>query len=437
MKHRFVCSIIVLCVSLFLGGLPLASPSGLPKQRGLEADRHEIHLSQLIAIALKANPTIKVYRLNWEAMIERFPQATALDDPMFQFGYFIQSVETRVGPQERQYSIVQKIPFPGKLKAKGKIVSKGVEIARVKLDQTIREVLTKLKDAYYELSYLDKAIEITRQNQEVVAHLAKLATTGYDLDGTTLDDVFKAESQRAQLSYDLILLSEFRETQLTRINGLLNRPPEVPLGRTVDMPHRPLTDTVTELYQIGRQYHEGLKMAGLEIALRAEEAHLAGMKALPNFSFGLHYTEVGESIVQSAESGKDAYKVNVGITLPLWFEKNRARRKEAELRHQSAGLQREALERRLLTEIKTVYFKVQNAERQIQLYRGSLIPQAQQSISIAETWVKEKQGSFSGLLEMQSVWLNFNLALQRAIANHQQYLAKLEKLIGRNLEVKP
>ena len=437
MKHRFVQLILISLFSLHLYGLAYADPSDTSKTTNSDSIGAEISLDQLIAIAFEDNPRLKTARLNWEAMIERFPQETALDDPMFQFGYFIESVETRVGPQNRQYAIVQKFPFPGKLKTKGKIVSKRVEIARVRLEQVIREVIAELKDAYYELLYLEKAIEITRQNKDLVEHLAKLAKTDYDLDGTTLNDVFKAESQRAQLSYDLILLTEFRETQITRINGLLNRLPETPLGSPSDVPDRALSATIEDLYQMGRRHQEGLRMAGLEIAQRAEEVHLAELDALPNFKLGVGYTEIGESIIKSAESGKDAYKVNVGITLPLWFEKNRARVKEAKLRRQAAAFRREALERRLLTEIKTVYFKLQNAERQIQLYRGSLIPQAQQSIETAETWYKEKKGSFSGLLEMQAVWLNFNLALQRSISNHQQYLAKLERLIGRNLEVRP
>jgi hypothetical protein len=44
----------------------------------------------------------------------------------------------------------------------------------------------------------------------------------------------------------------------------------------------------------------------------------------------------------------------------------------------------------------------------------------------------------SGLLETQSVWLNFNLARLRALVDHQQYVARLERLVGGKLpEVTP
>ena len=48
----------------------------------------------------------------------------------------------------------------------------------------------------------------------------------------------------------------------------------------------------------------------------------------------------------------------------------------------------------------------------------------------AETWFKTRKGSFSGLLETQAVWLNFNLALQRALADYHQRLALLERVVG-------
>ena len=49
------------------------------------------------------------------------------------------------------------------------------------------------------------------------------------MDGTTLNDVFKAQSQLAQLNYDLILLAELRVTEATNINAILNLPPESPV----------------------------------------------------------------------------------------------------------------------------------------------------------------------------------------------------------------
>jgi len=54
-------------------------------------------------------------------------------------------------------------------------------------------------------------------------------------------------------------------------------------------------------------------------------------------------------------------------------------------------------------------------------------------MEIAETWFREKQGSFTDFIETQSVFYNFQLALARAKADYGRYLAQLERLVGRSL----
>jgi outer membrane protein TolC len=67
------------------------------------------------------------------------------------------------------------------------------------------------------------------------------------------------------------------------------------------------------------------------------------------------------------------------------------------------------------------------------LYRDELLPQASQSMEIAETWFRERQGSFSDFLETEATYYNFQLALARAKADYGKYLALSERVCGRSL----
>ena len=51
-------------------------------------------------------------------------------------------------------------------------------------------------------------------------------------------------------------------------------------------------------------------------------------------------------------------------------------------------------------------------------------------MEVAEQWHDGEVKDVSGLLETQGVWLNFNLARLRAVTDYQQYLAKLERVVG-------
>jgi hypothetical protein len=52
----------------------------------------------------------------WKAAIEQVPQARALPDPKFTYGYFIREVETRVGPQQQKFEIMQIFPWFGTIR---------------------------------------------------------------------------------------------------------------------------------------------------------------------------------------------------------------------------------------------------------------------------------------------------------------------------------
>ncbi len=391
-------------------------------------------LADLVRQAVEKNPEIKAARLEWARVIQRYPQAVSYDDPMLTFTYGVEEIETRLGPQDHVLSLSQRLPFPGKLSLKGDVVAKEVEIARTRYERTVRDVIVDVKKSFYELYYIDRAIKLTEQNKKVLEHFTKISTTDYALDATALNDVVKAQSQYAQASYDLILLKEMRAAEATRLNTLLDRDPEYRIEGLEEPQIGEFDHTLEELYEWAVK-NEELRIAGLEVEKNDLEVSLSKYKYLPDFSLGVNYSSIGDPARAGLDdAGRDALSVTFGINIPIWFSKNRAAVSEAELKKERALRERAAVRNEILNRVKNTFFKLTNSERLIELYGKSLIPQAQQSMEIAETWYKEGQGSFTGLLETQSIWLNFQLAYFRAVADYLKNLAELERITGRAIQ---
>ena len=87
----------------------------------------------------------------------------------------------------------------------------------------------------------------------------------------------------------------------------------------------------------------------------------------------------------------------------------------------------------LLTKVTRVFFRIQNAERLVLLYGESLVPQAAHAMEIAEQWHDSGRTTFGRLLEARSVWLNFQLAYHRALADYEQMVVRMEQLVGFSL----
>ena len=424
--------ILVLDILMQTEAHGMTQTAAIPEQTDMTTLFAEtLELPSLIRVAVERNPKVSAAKARWQATIEQYPQVTALPDPMFMYGYFLRSVETRVGPQRHRVSFSQAFPYPGTLDAAGEVVKKAIEIERVKHEQVIRDLIVELKLSYHELAYLQRAVELTRQNHELVASILTIATARYAEGKATLNDVLKAQSQLAQLEYDFILLEELQRVEHANINGILSVPSATPLGATVPVAYEPLDVALADVEKQALAKRQELRIAALTIEKATERIALAELQTKPMLKFDLMTIETGEALMLDAPgSGKNSFSIGFGVTIPWSSLKNSSKVREAQQNHEVVTANKRVLEDETKVALQKVYFRLENARRLVELYETTLIPQAGAAIEVAETWHQEGPKSITGFLETQSVWLNFNLARLRAIADYQQNVARLEKLVG-------
>ena len=131
-------------------------------------------LGDLVAHAYRQNPSIREAQEAWRATAEKYRLATALPDPQLNVNYFPDPIETRLGPQDWNLTLSQMIPFPGKLSKAGEVVQADSRIARVKLDQTVQNVILSIRESYHELLYIREAKIVVKQNVQLLDHLRKV-----------------------------------------------------------------------------------------------------------------------------------------------------------------------------------------------------------------------------------------------------------------------
>jgi len=397
-------------------------------------------LRTVLRTAFRRNPRILAARQAWAAAVEKAPQASSLPDPALQVLHFVDSVETRVGPQRDVWTLVQRIPFPTKLLLASDVATDEARIAGLRYSAAVRDVLVETKVACFEYAYLRRADQLVDQNVAIARRLAGLSADLYADDHALLIDVLKAQSQLAQLDYDRVTLSELLVAERTRINGLLDRPPDAPLGPPAELPFARLSVTPAELFDLAAKSREEFRIADLEIDRAADRESLAEAMRFPDLTLGVSHIRVdGNSppLMISPDNGKDANGVLLGITIPLWEARNSAAARQARA-ERSAAVSGKAEEwQRTLTAIQDSYVRLTNAERLVLLYRDSLVPQAEQVMHSVEELSREDRARLGDYLEAQTAWLNFTLAQTRAVADYDQAIARLERLTGTSLTVTP
>jgi outer membrane protein, heavy metal efflux system len=396
---------------------------------------YEITISELVLYAYDHNPEILAAKQAWKSASEKYRVVTGYPNPEISVTYFPKPLETRVGPQDWNATISQVVPFPGKLSKAGEVAEVEAHIAKLNLDTVVRNISTAISQSYHELFYIQETRKTAQQNANLLDKLIKYGETAYAQDRTVFSDLIQSRSQVAQLSYDIILLDEQELTEITKLNGLLNRPPDTPLGLTKPVEVRPLLYSLNELYEIAAKYREEIQVAQAEIKKAEVQVDLAGYENLPEFKVGFFYAGIGEADADlpARETTEDAYGVQFGMSIPLWFGKNTSRTAGAKASVQKAKAMKSNLVNQTYTHIRVLYLKLANAERLITLYQEKMLPQAMDSADKAEAWFRKGEGSFSDFMEAQKAAYNFQLSLARAQADYGINLAALEQMVGLTL----
>jgi outer membrane protein TolC len=399
----------------------------------------ESGLSDYLAYAAMNNPGLKAAFYKWKEAVERVPQVSALPDPRFTYRYFIEEVETRVGPQRQSFELAQMIPWFGKLDLREDVAAQAAKAERQRFDAAKLKLFYRVSDAYYEYYYLWRAINTVRENLGLVKKFERVARTRYKTAAGSHPDIIRSQVELGKLEDRLRTLQDLRGPMAARLNAVLDRSPEADIPWPGDVTEPTISVTDAELAAWLAQFNPELLALDAEIVKNKYRTELAKKGYFPDVSLGVGYIDTASSSGgrRPSDDGKDPVVAMVSINLPIWWGKISAGVREA--RYSRLRLIHKKADRvnALNAELKLVLYRFRNAQRKIDLYRDSLLPKARQSIKATEASFRAGKASFLDLIDAERVLLEFQLAHERALANSRQRLAQLEMFVGRQIPRTP
>lgn len=392
-------------------------------------------LDDYLAYAALGNPGLRRSFYTWKAAMAHAGYAGAWMDPMLTYSRFIEQVETRVGPQNQKFGLMQAIPWPGTLGAKKSIAAEQANAAYKKYEAQKLELFHAVRSAYYDYFYLGRDIELTQENLELLSFWESVARARYEVAMSKHPDVIKAQVELGKLEDRLLTLKDKRLPAASRLRAILNLPDSVELPVPSELDVTEFSPDRDEIAAAVRANNPDLKALTHTIESRRAGTRLASKLALPQFSLGVTYIETGQALNPSLpESGKDPWAVGVNINLPIWFGKNNARKREASANLRAAELNYEDAQNKLTALVDKVLFRYSDALRKVRLYRDGLIPKAEQALNASFTAYQAGETDFLNLLDAQRQLLAFQLEFEQARANLATRHSELEVLIGGDLD---
>lgn len=392
-------------------------------------------LSDYLTYAALNNPGLKAAFLRWRAALEKIPQVTALPDPRFTYGYYIQSVETRVGPQNNRFGLLQTFPWFGKLELQGGAAAEAARSEKERYEAAKLKLFYQVKEAYFEYYYLARAILVTGENLGLMQQLESVARTQYAAGFTPYSNVMRAQVELGKLEDRVKTLEDLREPIVAKLNAALNRPAGAPLPWPREVREEAVKVDQEQLMAWLGENNPNLKAVGFLAEKEKKNIDLARKNFFPDITLGVEAIDTGQALnpATTSDSGKDAVVATLSLNLPIWWEKYGAGEREALARYEAFMGERSDQENRLAADLKLAVYKYRDAERKINLYRDTLILKAVQSVEVSLQTFETGLGSFLDLIDSIRTLLEFQLAFERAFADQAQRLAEIEMIVAREL----
>lgn len=422
--------------ALVLSGLIVTSSFGL-----VQAAEQPLTLQEIVNTAIQNNPTVVETQKRWEEKINKVPSATAQPNP--KIGIMKDDIPN--GPWSigsammTEISLSQEIMNPSKLKVMGRMAENDAYMTKAGYSEKQLDIYMQTKQAYYDYLYAKQAFVIGKESQQLMGQLAKLAQVNYSTGMVPLQDTLKAQTEFSQMTLDLLNMASMEAVAKAKLNNLMGRSSSTPFEVNEEFTAPPPNFDLAALQKTaieGKPAVTGMEY-GLEMAKNG--VTLAKKQKLPDYEFTLGYKTNKEKMVEETDMGlmledrKPTWKVEIMAMLPIWQSKIKADIKSAESNLAASEAALQNMKNMTELDVQMALTEAQASWRQIDLYKNTIIPQAEQTYHAATVSYTNGKTDFMTVLEGVNTLRNARLGMYKARIDYEKAIANLEKAVGKPL----
>lgn len=401
-------------------------------------DQRKGMLGNLIQIALDNNPKLQAAVFHSLSEEKTISQAGAMPDPQLTFGLMNLPVNSFSFSQEpmtgKQVGLMQMFPFPGKLSLATDMAESEAAAVKYQQEEIRNQIIQMVKNAYYDLYVIDRAIEVIQKNKELIKQMIHVAETRYTTGSGLQQDVLRSQVEQTKLEDDLIMWKQKRSAVTARLNSILNRPINTPLEKTpveIYLPQLSTEDFSTADIEFNRPLLEAWQK---RIQKTEAASKLAHRDLWPNFTLGATYSQRNDLL--DGRKMPDFFSATVSINIPIFAnKKQKARIAEKQLELKAVKAEYENVKINVLADVERISAEMERNRKRFDLYKEGILLQARQSLESAQAGYRVGKVDFLTLINNWIMLQNYELQYHFAAAGFYKNLADLEFTLGRELKI--
>ncbi|PCI14323.1 MAG: transporter [Thiotrichales bacterium] len=420
-RSNFFVRLPLVCVCALLLGVNAAQATGT------------LFLNSAVDAALSTNPGLAAIDARARALAELPNQVEALPDLILSVNLVnlpLDSISfTQEGMTQFQIGITQALPYAGKLALRSQVARHEAAAGMADVAEKRLQLVRDVKTVWWNLVYLERALEVIARNQVLLQQFVNVAETRYTVGRGQQQDILLAQLELSKLSDSAIHVQNMRENESVRLNVLMDQPVTESIQLPVAINEVLLTLNSSEALQQQAVNSRPILAAQTE---RMSAAHsrvdLAKKGYTPDFKVGAVYG-LRNGHNPDGSSRADFASILLSMNLPLGSQQDRAvDQRHAEWAQKKYQLQNQR--NQVASQVQLAVTDYRRSRERAALFQQEIIPLARQTVDAMLAGYQVSKVDFLSLIRAQTTLYDYETQYWKVLSIANQAMARLVAAVG-------
>jgi outer membrane protein TolC len=335
--------------------------------------------------------------------------------------------------QVAELQVMQMIPWLARLNAEAKQAHlEALAAENDYLSERLR-IVAEVRANWFRLYVLARQIETTQADQAQLTSLIRTANARVGTGDAQAGDVLMATLELSNQQEQLLSFRQQMASTVAELNRLVGRNAQSPIW-----PPRAIKTKLPNwnhemLLGIAMSAQPELNAARLRTAASRWGIGVARLRRRPDLTLSGGWIVMDAPGALEPNAGADSWTVGVSATVPIWHSKYRAMVAEASHEHFAAFASEEEVALRLDATLRDLWEQAKAAQRTIELYENSILPQARQTFEANQKSLVNNTVSFDRVIRDYRTLLTLELGYHRALGQLATALVRIRQTVGVDL----
>ena len=391
------------------------------------ASAQALRLDEAVQRAVESNPDLAAARQQIVPLRERPAQRRSFAPPILEAQAWQWPINTLNPANTNMFMLTasQDLSGRGKRQALTTLAERDVTVAEAAVKVQERDVVAAVTEHYWNLSIVRRQVALRRAGLSLIRELTDVAQARYASGRTSQQDVLRGIVEATTIEADLLDLEQQAAQATLRLNQLMNRALDAPVG-ALDIPvESSLKASASDIEMLGNQFQPDVAVARATEARAEAQQFVARTAATPEWAVG------GGYMVQPRQT--DAWTATISVTWPgaPWSRRAlSAQAAEATAAVSAARAGVTARQQAARAAMAEAHLRIKSAERRAALVRTALLPQSRQALAVSQVGYQADRADFAAVIDSERALLLAELQYDQALSDSRRALADLERSVG-------